>query len=298
MFNIGFDEYKNLEEYITMFAENEMLMPVLAESINAQLGNGILVKRFPFWRRNMPVIFDTANNKIYINYNNIELFIPMLRKLNILKTEKDRFKSIYKNEFADIMSGLFYYGIHSYNIRNRGALLKDQITLTWYRTFFYSLLTSYTPDIKEAFSSRLNGAMCKQVADLFYRPFLQIITQYYENLSYKGIDFNEDQQKRLDFMFTQLNQQILEQLSKWNYSNVDINLYKEWFVQFIKEFKVCFKNNDTIILKQDQDFVDVQEFKVLNLRSLQNSYYYTKPYMVDNVNTLDILLHLLESYIL
>ena len=288
MFNIWFDEYKNLEEYITMFAENEMLMPVLAESINAQLGNGILVKKFPFWRRNMPVIFDTANNKIYINYNHIELFIPMFRKLNILKTEKDRFKSIYNNEFADIMSGLFYYGIHSYNIRNRGALLKDQITLTWYRTFFYSLLTSYTPDIKEAFSNRLNGAMCKQVADLFYRPFLQIITQYYENLSYKGIDFNEDQQKRLDFMFTQLNQQILEQLSKWNYSNVDINLYKEWFVQFIKEFKVCFKNNDTIILKQDQNFVDVQEFKVLNLRSLQNSYYYTKPYMVDNVNTLEI----------
>ena len=69
MFNVWFDNYKNLEEYITMFAENDMMLPVLAESINAQLGNGILVKNFPFWRRNMPVIFDMENNKVYIHYN-------------------------------------------------------------------------------------------------------------------------------------------------------------------------------------------------------------------------------------
>ena len=71
MFNIWFDEYKNLEEYITLFAENDLIMPLLAESINAQLGNGLLVRKFPFWRRNMPVVFDIENNKMYINYSTI-----------------------------------------------------------------------------------------------------------------------------------------------------------------------------------------------------------------------------------
>ena len=289
MFNVWFDNYKNLEEYITMFAENDMILPVLAESINAQLGNGILVRNFPFWRRNMPVIFDIENNKVYINYNKIELFIPLFRKMNILKDEKARFDSIYKNEFSDIMSGLFYYGVHAYNIKNRGVLIKDQLTLTWYKNFFHSLMVSYSsPTSKSnAFPFKMNTALSRQVSELIYRPFLQIIFQYYENLTYKGVSFNEDQEKRLDFMFTQLNQQVVDQLNTWNYSNVDIDTYKGWFSSFIKEFKVCFKNNDTIILKQDQDFVDVQEFEVLNLRSLQNAYYYVKPYMAENVKDLE-----------
>ena len=212
--------------------------------------------------------------------------------MNVLKDEKGRFDSIYKNEFADIMSGLFYYGIHSYNIRNRGVLIKDQLTLTWYKNFFHSLIVSFTPRINKnninAFPSRMNTALAKQVSELIYRPFLQVIFQYYENLTYKGVSFDEGQEKRLDFMFTQLNQQIVEQLNTWNYSNVDIDTYKNWFSSFIKDFKRCFKNNDTIILKQNQDFMDIQEFDALNLRSLQNAYYYVKPYMAENVKDLEI----------
>ena len=137
------------------------------------------------------------------------------------------------------------------------------------------------------FSARLNTLVAKQISDLIYRAFMQIILQYYEAYAYNNAKFTTDQEKRLDFMFTQLNQQITSQLEEWNYSQPDIDFFHEWLNNFMREFKVCFRNNDTIILNQDQDFINVQEFNCLNLRSLQSAYYHMKPYMVSNVENND-----------
>lgn len=290
LLNYLFDEYKEIEVYISKFAEHDLILPVLAESINAQLGKGILVKKFPFWRRNVPVVFDKEDNKIYINYRQLDFLTPLLKSLNPLQKEKKRYKSIEEGEFAHILSGLFYHGIHSYNLRNRGILIKNDLTLTWYKKFFYMNIYTFggNPAIRSnVFSSRLNTLVAKQISNLIYRPFMQIILQYYETYAYNNAKFTNDQEKRLDFMFTQLNQQITTQLEDWNYSQPDIDFFHDWLKQFMIEFKVCFRNNDTVILNQDQDFINVQEFRCLNLRSLQSAYYHMKPYMVSNVENTD-----------
>ncbi len=296
LLNYLFDEYKELEVYFSKFAENELMLPVLAESINAQLGKGILVKRFPFWRRNVPVVFDKEDNKIYINYRQLDFLTPLLKSLNPLQKEKKRYKSIEEDEFAHILSGLFYHGIHAYNLRNKGVLIKNELNLTWYKKFFYMNIYTYgtnpiaTTDRDRGdnatanfFSGRLNTLVAKQVSDLIYRPFMQIILQYYEAYAYNNAKFTSDQEKRLDFMFTQLNQQITTQLEEWNYSQPDLDFFHGWLRSFMREFKICFRNNDTIILNQDQDIINIQEFNCLNLRSIQTAYYHMKPYMVSNV---------------
>lgn len=290
LLNYLFDEYKEIEVYISKFAEHDLILPVLAESINAQLGKGILIQKFPFWRRNVPVVYEKDNNKIYINYRQLDFLTPLLKSLNPLQKETKRYKSIEEGEFSHILSGLFYHGIHSYNLRNRGVLIKNELNLTWYKKFFYMSIYTFgnNPLAKtNVFSARLNTLVAKQISELIYRPFMQIILQYYENYSYNNATFTKDQEKRLDFMFTQLNQQVTSQLEEWNYSQPDIDFFKEWLNNFLREFKVCFRNNDTAILSLDQDFINVQEFNCLNLRSLQTAYYHMKPYMVSNVENAD-----------
>lgn len=254
-------------------------MPILAESINAQLDNGILVRSFPFWRRNMPVAYDMTNNKIYINYDSISYIMPMLKKVNPINSEKDNYKSIFKNEFIQIMSGILFYAIQSYNVHNRGALAKHEITLNWYKQFFYMLVYTFNKSDSPIYVNVLTTSVAKRIAELFYRPYLQIVLQYFELLGYKGVTFGEDQEKKLDFMFTQLKEQIKNELEKNGLAEFELSVFDSWFRSFITDFKVCFRNSDRIILKQDSHFMKIQEFKCLNLKSFQSAYYGTAPYM-------------------
>ena len=288
MIKFLFDAYKHIEDIITGFADKELLMPILCESINAQLGQGIQVKHFMFTKRNLPVVYDNENNKMYINYDYLDITTPILKKLNILNTEKDNLKSILKKEYADILSGLLYYAIHSYNIHNRGALAKHEITLNWYKQFFYMLVYTFKdPEDKNIFVNRINTSTAKMVAELLYRPYIQIILQYYESLSYKGISFNENQEKKLDYMFTQLKDQIRNKLLENGLSQFEIDLYDKFFRSYLSDFKRCFRNSKTLILNHDKHFMDIQEFKCLNLRSLASAYYHTAIYMPMMTNNPD-----------
>ena len=280
MIKFLYDAYKNIEEIITKFSEFEFFIPLLGEAINSQLDRGIQVKHFNFMKRNLPVVYDNVNNKIYINYNYLDFTTPIVKKLNIFNTDKDNFKSIFKNEYADILSGLLYYAIHSYNIHNRGILAKNSTTLNWYKHFFYMLFYTFNdPGDKNVFINRVSTMTAKQVSELFYRPYIQIILQYYETLAYKGLNFNEDQEKKLDFMFNQLKDQIKSKLNDSGLSQFEIEFFDKFFSNFMKDFKRCFRNNKTIILKHDDHFMRIQEFNCLNLRSLSSAYYGTAVYM-------------------
>ena len=280
MIKFLFDSYKHIEDIVTKFGEYEFIIPLLSEAINSQLGNGIQVKHFIFTKRNLPVVFDTENNKMYINYNFLDITTPMMKQLNILNTDKDNFKSIFKKEYADILSGLLYYAIHSYNIHNRGVLAKHEITLNWYKQFFYMLFYTFKDDSdNNLFVNRVTTSTAKIVAQLMYRTYIQIILQYYETLAYKGITLNEDQEKKLDFMFNQLKDQIKAKLLNNGLSQFELEMFDKFFSSYMSDFKRCFRNSKTIILKHDKHFMDVQEFKCLNLRSLSSAYYGTVPYM-------------------
>lgn len=280
MIKFLFDAYKHIEDIVTKFGEFDFLVPVLCESINAQLDKGIQVKHFNFMKRNLPVVYDKENNKIYINYSFIDITTPIVKKLNIFNTEKDNFKSILKKEYADILSGLLYYAIHSYNIHNRCILAKNPITLNWYKQFFYMLFYTFKdPEDKNIFVNRVNTVTAKQFAELFYRPYLQIILQYYEAVANKGLHFSEDQEKKLDFMFNQLKDQIKMKLSESGLSQFELEYYDKFYIRFLQDFNRCFRNNTTLVLRHDSHFMDIQDFNCLNLRSLTSAYYHTAPYM-------------------
>ena len=280
MIKFLFDAYKQIEDIITKFGEYELLIPVLCESINAQLDKGIQVKHFNFIKRNLPVVYDIENNKIYINYNFLDITMPIVKQMNIFNTEKKNMKSIIKNEYADILSGLLYYAIHSYNLHNRGILAQHTITLNWYKQFIYMLFYTYKdPKDQNVFVNRVTTSTARQVSELFYRPYIQIIQQYYEALAYKGLNFGEEDEKKLDFMFSQLKDQIRKKLLDSGLSQLEIEVYDKFFVSFLKDFKRCFRNNKTLVLKHDEKFMRIQEFECLNLRSLSSAYYHTAPYM-------------------
>jgi hypothetical protein len=129
------------------------------------------------------------------------------------------------------------------------------------------------------FVNGLTTTVARKISELFYRPYVQIILQYYELLAYRGITLDEDQEKKLDFMFTQLKNQIKDALKQDGLAQFELSIYDDWFTSFIKDFKVCFRNSNRLILNQDSHFMRIQQFKSLNLKSYQSAYYSTAVYM-------------------
>lgn len=249
---------KVFSDIVTKFAENELMLPVLANSIISQIDKGIVFTDFPFWKVKMPVTYDLNKNVVFVNKSYISPMLDFIRANNPIYKEKHRFKELLKGTFGNTIAGICYYGVHSYNKRNRGALIKNPLTIAWYKKFFFKSIYDFT---------KLT-TLANKVTDSWTIPYLNVIAKYYEARAFSLEDFTDKQEKQLDFMLNELAHNCVKLLESWSFDYESIESFKGWFAGFSKEFKICFKNKNVIVTNFDQEFITIQKFEVLNLASL------------------------------
>lgn len=257
-----FDYNKELSDYILKFSENELMLPVLANAMASQIGNGIIVRKFPFWKNKIPATFDLAKNVVYLNKAFIPATQALFQSIDPFHKDSKKYKTIFKGPMGVLIGGLCYFGIHLYNIKNRGILIKEQDNQTWYKNMFFKTIFDYTN----------LSTLSRKAADMWAVPFMNIVLNYFEVRSYSNVDFTKKQKGQLDYMFNQFHLKVISELRDWNFDDQSIASYNEWFIQYMKEFDIIFKNRGTVVLEFDDEFMNFQEFEALNLPAMTFAY--------------------------
>ena len=171
--------------------------------------------------------------------------------------------------FGTIIGGIGYHAIHLYNMYNRGALAKHDLVKKWYKKFFESNINSFTNLY----------TLSDKVSAIFYIGWMNIILNYYELKAYSGTGYSDYDTKKLNEMLNKFNNNVKEDIGRYGFDASSMSSYGDWFKGFVKDFQICFKNKSYIIEHFDKKFLEIQDFKVLNMKAIQSAYKKMGPFM-------------------
>jgi len=260
---------ETFKNFVLKLENNKLIESPLSTVIIGQMESGGISPRSN--RAPNGVIYDWRNNKIYYDESFITTAIDnistdiknYLSKKILRKDEKSLLQRMLKEHIGKFFATILYNGIHAYNANQRGALITYESNDTFYRTFFNRLLFDYT---KSSTISRL-------VVSLWYRRYLNIILEHFEIPMLQGITrINNNTIGRVNYLFTEIYKDTLEYLNQYDIDQPTLDIYRDWFGLFIKEFVICAKNQNHRLTTFNQDFLDQYNFKVLTYKSLDDAY--------------------------
>lgn len=268
------DNEKKFVHLLRKMSEHELILPVLADVIEAQFTerniqvSSTLFKRSPFGvhyniDKNI-ILIDPITMESLFRLKPITRFFSKVATMVGFKTDKKHTELLVKSNMGIFIGAILYNGIHIYNRYNRGELIKHKDTKRWYLEFIYRNLYYYTNQLT---------TMPRQAAVLLYYPYLWLIFEQFELPMYHNIPLSPKKIKQTLGMFSNFNKTEVEpKLASLGLDQPTLDLYHEWFIEFTKDFTTMFYNQKTRRGIVSQEDLDDNDIKGLYYKALEDSY--------------------------
>ena len=263
-----------LVSLLQKMSEHDIILPVLADVLEGQLREKNIEISTMRLRAPYGVDYDIDKNKIYISAMHIEsllqssvirrFFKYVQNKAKIL-SDASYVNSLTKSNLGVLICCLLYYGMHVFNRYQRGQLIAGVETKKWYLEFLYRNIYNYENNQLTTIS-RLASTM-------LYYPYMWLIYEQFEIPMYNNVYFSEKTINKIIGVFANYNgSEVVPYLTKNNIDQPTLDLYDEWFGNFLGDLKRLFYSQTKRMPVINQEILNDNDVVSLTMDALERAY--------------------------
>lgn len=245
-------------ELLDIYAKHKILNSSLIDIIKGQMMSGGITLDLITADKTNHVKYDMNKNIIQISdpiFHKIYLHFKAMYPARVV-AGKHHIEGLEKNPFALLLGTILYFSIYAYNKHQRGALLHNEITRQWYSEFMYRSIFEGTGKLT---------TISRKAASMWGSVLMKIILEYIEIPIYNNVIFTERDLKTFKGIIINQNNNIFSKLEYFDFDQVNLDAYSEWFGKFLNEYIKLFDMQHRRVGGEDKPFDHDYIFKKMRL---------------------------------